>query len=224
MVAARSGHYRWWICLILFGAATINYIDRNIISLLKPLLSSEFHFGDVAYGNIIVSFQLAYAIGMLSMGRLVDAIGTRRGFALAATIWGLASMGHSLASSALGFGVARFALGFGEAGMFPAAMKTIAQWFPKAERALATGLFNSGTTAGAVIAPMAIPIVVHAAGPRAAFVATGVLDMFWVVLWLAIYAPAQEHPRVTARELSYIRSEPIEASAKIPWRHLIGRR
>jgi ACS family hexuronate transporter-like MFS transporter len=224
VVGPTTGHYRWWICLILFGAATINYIDRNIISLLKPLLSSEFHFGDVAYGNIIVAFQLAYAVGMVSMGRLVDVVGTRRGFALAATIWGLAAMSHSFASSALGFGVARLALGFGEAGMFPAAMKTIAQWFPKTERALATGLFNSGTTAGAVIAPMAIPVVVQMAGPRAAFVATGVLDMFWVVLWLAIYAPAQEHPRVTAQELSYIRREPIEASSKIPWRHLIGRR
>jgi ACS family hexuronate transporter-like MFS transporter len=222
--AATIGHFRWWICLLLFAAATINYVDRHVISLLKPLLSSEYHFDDVAYGHIITAFQLAYAIGMLSMGRLVDKIGTRRGFALAALIWGFAAMSHALARSALGFGIARLLLGFGESGMFPAAMKTIAQWFPKKERALATGLFNSGTTAGAIIAPMAIPVVVGIAGPRAAFVATGLLDLLWVVIWLAVFAPAREHPRVSARELDYIQGDPIQRPAKISWRRLLGRR
>jgi ACS family hexuronate transporter-like MFS transporter len=223
-VVSKVGHYRWWICLVLFLAATINYVDRHVISLLKPLLSTEFHLGDVTYGHIITAFQLAYAIGMLSMGRLVDAIGTRRGLAVAATIWGLAAMGHALASSALGFGIARLALGFGEAGMFPAAMKTIAQWFPSKERALATGLFNSGTTVGAILAPIAVPVIVGVAGPRGAFVATGALALLWVALWLALYAPAQEHARVTARELAYILSDPIQTSAQTPWRHLLVRR
>jgi ACS family hexuronate transporter-like MFS transporter len=154
----------------------------------------------------------------------VDKIGTRRGFALAALIWGFAAMSHALARSALGFGIARLLLGFGESGMFPAAMKTIAQWFPKKERALATGLFNSGTTAGAIIAPMAIPVVVGIAGPRAAFVATGLLDLLWVVIWLAVFAPAREHPRVSARELDYIQGDPIQRPAKISWRRLLGRR
>jgi MFS transporter, ACS family, hexuronate transporter len=223
-VVAGVGHYRWWICLLLFVAATINYVDRQVISLLKPLLSSEFHFDDVAYGHVITAFQLAYAIGMLSMGRLLDAVGTRRGFALAATIWGLAAMGHSLARSAFGFGVARLALGFGEAGMFPAAVKAITQWFPRKERALATGLFNSGTTVGAIVTPIAIPAIVGFAGPRAAFVATGTLDLLWVAVWLVVYAPAQDHRRVGAAELEYIQSDPIQTSAKIPWSHLLGRR
>jgi MFS transporter, ACS family, aldohexuronate transporter len=223
-VIAGVGHYRWWICLLLFVAATINYVDRQVISLLKPLLSSEFHFDDVAYGHIITAFQLAYAIGMLSMGRLLDTVGTRRGFALAASIWGLAAMSHAFARSALGFGVARLALGFGEAGMFPAAVKTITLWFPKKERALATGLFNSGTTIGAIVTPIAIPAVVALAGPRAAFVATGMLDLVWVAIWLLVYAPPTDHPRVTAAEIAYIHRDPIEVSPRIRWSHLLGRR
>jgi ACS family hexuronate transporter-like MFS transporter len=223
-VAALVGRYRWWICLVLFAAATINYVDRHVISLLKPVLSSEFQVDDAAYGHVITVFQLAYGIGMLSMGRILDAVGTRRGFALAAAVWGLAAVGHAAAGSALGFGIARFALGFGEAGMFPAAVKTIAQWFPRQERALATGLFNSGTTVGAILTPIAVPALVGAAGPRAAFVATGALALVWVVLWLAVYAPVQVHPRVTPRELAYIRSDPIPPAAHIPWRRLLGRR
>jgi ACS family hexuronate transporter-like MFS transporter len=133
-------------------------------------------------------------------------------------------MGHALARSALGFGVARLALGFGEAGMFPAAVKTIAQWFPRKERALATGLFNSGTTIGAIVTPIAIPAVVAVAGARAAFVATGMLDLVWVAIWLLVYAPPGEHPRVTAAEIAHIQRDPIEVSPTIPWRHLLGRR
>jgi ACS family hexuronate transporter-like MFS transporter len=214
---AGAGHFRWWICLLLFLAATINYVDRNVISLLKPLLSTEFHFDDVAYGHIVTAFQLAYAIGMLSMGRLLDAIGTRRGFALAALIWGLAAIGHAFAASALGFAIARLALGFGESGMFPAAMKTIAQWFPKTERAFATGLFNAGTTAGAVLAPVAIPVVVGLSGPRAAFVSTGVLDLLWVMVWLTVLAPGRERPSPPA-------SGPIPRAARMSWWHLLQRR
>jgi ACS family hexuronate transporter-like MFS transporter len=223
-VAVGVGHYRWWICLVLFAAATINYVDRQVISLLKPLLSSEFHIDDAAYGHVITVFQLAYGIGMLSMGRLLDAVGTRRGFALAATVWGVAAMGHAVAGSALGFGIARLALGFGEAGMFPAAVKTIAQWFPRQERALATGLFNAGTTAGAILTPIAVPVLVSAAGPRAAFVVTGAVALLWVVVWLALYAPVQVHPRVTRRELEYIRSDPVQLAASVPWAQLVARR
>lgn len=218
------GHFRWWICLVLFGAATINYVDRHVISLLKPLLATDFQVDDAAYGHVITVFQLAYALGMLSMGRLLDAVGTRRGFALAATIWGVAAMGHAFAGSALGFGIARVALGFGEAGMFPAAVKTIAQWFPRQERALATGLFNAGTTAGAVMTPVAVPVLVGAAGARMAFVFTGALALLWVVLWLVVYAPVEKHRRVTPRELEYIRSDPAQPSRSIPWRDLLTRR
>lgn len=222
---AGIGRFRWAICLLLFAAATINYVDRQVIGLLKPLLAVEFRFDDVAYGHIITAFQLAYAIGMLTMGRLLDTIGTRRGFALAATIWGLAAMGHSLARSAVGFGVARLALGFGEAGMFPASLKAIAQWFPKKERALATGVFNSGTTVGAIVTPVAIPAVVALAGARWAFVATGTLDLIWVALWVAVYASVEDHPRVSAAERAYIRSDLSRpGAAKTPWRRLLTRR
>jgi ACS family hexuronate transporter-like MFS transporter len=231
IVAARSeppsgiGRFRWSICLLLFAAATINYVDRQVIGLLKPILSGEYRFDDVAYGHVITAFQLAYAIGMITMGRVLDTVGTRRGFALAATIWGLAAVSHSLARSALGFGVARMALGFGEAGMFPAALKAIAQWFPRKERALAAGAFNSGTTVGAIVTPIAIPAIVAAAGPRWAFVATGALDLMWVAIWLAAYAPVEEHPRVSAAERAYIRSDPVAPSgAKTSWRRLLGRR
>jgi ACS family hexuronate transporter-like MFS transporter len=223
-IAAPLGRVRWTICFVLFLAATINYVDRHVIALLKPLLARDFQVGDVAYAHVITAFQIAYALGMLAMGRVLDAIGTRRGFALAATIWGVAAMGHALVASALGFAMARLALGFGEAGMFPAAVKTIAEWFPRKERALATGLFNAGTTVGAIVTPLVVPPIVAASGPRVAFLLTGALALSWVALWLGVYAPAQEHPRVTARELEHIRSGPVEVSAPVPWRVLLGRR
>jgi ACS family hexuronate transporter-like MFS transporter len=219
-----GGRYRWRICAILFLAATINYVDRQVIGVLKPVLGSELHWNDVTYGNIIAAFQVAYAIGMLSMGRLLDRLGTRKGFALAAGIWGLAAMGHALATTATGFGVARFALGLGEAGMFPAGVKAIAQWFPKRERAFAMGLFNSGTNVGAIICPLSVPFIVAVAGSRVAFVVTGSLALLWVLVWLRMYAPPNEHPRMTAAELAYIQSDPVKPFPKLPWRHLLFRR
>jgi ACS family hexuronate transporter-like MFS transporter len=218
------GRYRWTIVLILFLAATVNYIDRQVIGVLKPTLSSEMHWSDVDYGNIVTAFQVAYAIGMVSMGRLLDKLGTKTGFALAAALWGVAAMGHGLAGSAVGFAVARFALGLGEAGMFPAAVKAIAQWFPKRERAFATGLFNSGTNVGAILCPLLVPVIVGAAGSRTAFVVTGALALGWVGLWLAVYARPNEHPRMTATELAYIQSDPVKTFPKIPWRYIYLKR
>jgi ACS family hexuronate transporter-like MFS transporter len=218
------GRYRWRICVILFFAATINYVDRQVLGVLKPVLGVELHWTDVTYGNIITAFQVAYAIGMLSMGRLLDRLGTRRGFAIAAGIWGVAAMGHALATSAFGFGLARFALGLGEAGMFPAGVKAIAQWFPKRERAFAMGLFNSGTNVGAILCPLTVPLIVGVAGSRVAFVVTGALALLWVFVWLRMYAPPNEHARMTAAELAYIQSDPVRPFPKLPWRQILFRR
>ena len=224
LVATTVGRYRWFICAVLFLAATTNYIDRQVLGVLKPVLTAELHWNDVTYGNIITAFQVAYAVGMLSMGRLLDKLGTRVGFAVAATLWGAAAMGHALATTAIGFGIARFALGLGEAGMFPAGVKAIAQWFPKKERAFAMGLFNSGTNVGAIVCPLLVPLIVSAAGSRMAFVVTGALALLWVVLWLTTFSSPNDHPRMTASELAYIQSDPVKTFPKIRWRTLLFRK
>ncbi|HEY2514481.1 MAG TPA: MFS transporter [Polyangiaceae bacterium] len=223
-MASIIGRYRWVICGVLFLAATTNYVDRQVLGVLKPVLATELHWDDVTYGNIVTAFQVAYAIGMLSMGRLLDKVGTRAGFALAAGLWGVAAAAHALATTALGFGVARFALGLGEAGMFPAGVKAVAQWFPKKERAFAMGLFNSGTNVGAIVCPLIVPWMVTTAGSRTAFLVTGGLALAWVGLWLSTYAPPNEHPRMTAGELAHIQSDPVKTFPPIRWRTLLLRR
>src|SRR5258706_1243134 len=183
---APLGRVRWTICALLFGAATVNYLDRQVLSVLKGTLSHELGWNELDYGKLVTAFQAAYALGMLLMGRLMDSLGTRRGFSLAVGFWSLAAMAHGLATSALGFAGARFALGLGEAGMFPGAVKTIAEWFPKRERALATGIFNSGTNVGAILCPLVVPVVVTAWGYRAAFVVTGGAGLLWLVAWFVL--------------------------------------
>ena len=160
-VNARIGRYRWTICALLFFAATINYVDRQVIGILKPTLKAELGWDEIAYSNIVFWFQAAYALGFIFMGRLMDRFGTRKGFSFAVLFWSLAAMAHSLASSVMGFGAARFALGLGESGNFPASIKTVAEWFPKKERALATGIFNAGTNVGAIVTPLTVPWVAH---------------------------------------------------------------
>ncbi len=216
------GKYRWRICALLFFATTINYVDRVVLGLLAPLLQSTFGFNEVQYGYIVTAFQAAYALGLLVMGPIIDRIGTKLGYALAIAIWSLSAMGHALVHSALGFGVARFALGIGESGSFPAAIKTVAEWFPKKERALATGLFNSGTNVGATLAPLVVPWVAVRFGWRYAFLMTGTFSAIWLVCWLATYRPPQEHPRISRAELDYILSDPAEPTAKVPWLQLLG--
>ncbi len=216
------GKYRWRICALLFFATTINYVDRVVLGLLAPLLQSTFGFNEVQYGYIVTAFQAAYALGLLVMGPIIDRIGTKLGYALAIAIWSLSAMGHALVHSALGFGVARFALGIGESGSFPAAIKTVAEWFPKKERALATGLFNSGTNVGATLAPLVVPWVAVRFGWRYAFLMTGTFSAIWLVCWLATYRPPQEHPRISRTELEYILSDPAEPTAKVPWLQLLG--
>ena len=214
-IKARIGHFRWTICALLFFAATINYIDRQVIGILKPVLENEFRWTEIDYSNIVFSFQLAYAIGLLGVGRLMDWLGTRLGFSLAVGVWSVAAMAHALARSVLGFSAARFALGLGEAGNFPASIKTVAEWFPQRERALATGIFNAGTNVGALATPLLVPWIAYRYGWEWAFILTGALGFLWLILWLAIYHRPEEHPRLSKAELAYIRSDPPTQEGRV---------
>ena len=219
-----GGNLRWVICALLFFATTINYMDRQVFGLLAPDLQKMFGWNEVQYGNIVFCFQAAYAVGLALMGGVIDRIGTRIGYALSICIWSLAAMGHALANSIVGFGFARAMLGLGEAGNFPSAIKTVTEWFPKKERALATGIFNSGTNVGAVIAPLTVPWIALHLGWRWAFLFTGIFSATWIVIWLTFYRRPQEHPRLPASELNYIQSDPSEPSVKIPWLRLLPHR
>jgi len=217
---AKVGNYRWFICALLFFAATVNYADRNVIGLLKPTLQEQFHWSEIDYSNIIFCFQLAYAIGLLVVGRIIDWLGTRIGFSLSVFVWSLASMSHALARTVFGFSAARFALGLGESGSFPASIKTVAEWFPKKERAFATGLFNSGTNVGAIVVPLIVPALIYRFGWQAAFIGIGILDFIWLALWLSFYRRPEEEPRVSPAELAYIRSDPGESVVPLKWAEL----
>jgi MFS transporter, ACS family, hexuronate transporter len=218
---APVGHWRWIICGLLFFATTFNYVDRQVIALLKPTLQHELGWSEIDYANIVLFFQLAYALGYIVMGPVIDWLGTRVGYAVAASIWSFAAMAHAAARSVLQFGEARFVLGLGEGGSFPASIKTVAEWFPRKERALATAIFNSGTNLGPIVVPMIIPWFTIHYGWRLTFVVTGVLNLAWILPWLIIYRPAEEHKGVSAAELAYIRSDPSEPPAKIPWATLL---
>ncbi len=220
----RTGYYRWVVCALIFFATTVNYIDRQVIGILKPTLQHELGWTEIDYSNIVFAFQLAYAIGLLVTGRIIDKIGTKLGYAAALVIWSIAAAAHAGVRSVLGFSVARFALGLGEAANFPAAIKTVAEWFPRRERALATGIFNSGTNVGAVVAPLVVPWLTLHWGWQTAFLATGLVGLVWLVFWWPLYAPPDKHPRVSAGELAYIRSEPPDPPVRIPWLTLLKHR
>jgi ACS family hexuronate transporter-like MFS transporter len=220
----RAGHFRWVICALLFFATTINYVDRGILGVLAPDLQRELGWSDTEYGDINAAFSLAYALGFLVVGRFIDRAGTRIGYAVALVVWSLAAAGHALARSAFDFGLARFGLGFAEAGNFPAAVKTTAEWFPRRERALATGIFNAGSNVGAVLAPLAVPVIALAWGWQAAFLITGLGGLVWVAFWLPLYGQPDRHPRVTPAELAWIHSDPPESTARVPWLSLLPHR
>jgi len=222
--ARAGGNFRWVICALLFFATTINYMDRQVLGLLAPLLQKTFGWTEIQYGNIVQMFFYAYALGLLVVGRFIDRVGTRVGYAVAIAVWSLSAMGHSLARSIFGFGAARFMLGLGESGNFPAAIKTVTEWFPRKERALATGIFNSGTNVGAIVAPLTVPWIALHLGWRWAFLFTGIFSATWLVLWLMIYRKPQEHPRLSANELRYIQSDPLEPETRIPWLRLLPHR
>jgi ACS family hexuronate transporter-like MFS transporter len=224
MAAAAIGRYRWRICALLFAATTLNYIDRGVLAVLAPDLSQKFGWSELQYSYIVTAFQAAYAIGLVGAGALIDRLGTRLGYALAICVWSVAAMSHALAGGVLGFGLARFLLGLGEAGNFPAAIKTVAEWFPRRERAFATGLFNSGSNVGAILAPLAVPIVAVKWGWQVAFLFTGVLSATWLITWLIVYRPPAQHAKLSSEELSYIRSDPDEPTVRLPWAQLLRHR
>jgi ACS family hexuronate transporter-like MFS transporter len=238
-----GGNLRWVVCGLIFLATTINYIDRQVIGILKPTLQKEFGWSEIDYAAIVFSFQLAYAIGLLLAGPIIDRVGTKRGFTIAIVVWSVAAMAHAEApvfgpvvatflsvfgvaytASVAGFIFARFLLGLGEAGNFPAAIKVVAEWFPKRERALATGLFNSGTNVGALVAPLVVPWITLTYGWYWAFVVTGAIGFAWLFLWGPLYRQPDVHPRLGASELAYIRSDPPDPAVHIPWRALLPHR
>lgn len=222
--SAGVGRYRWRICALLLFATTINYIDRQVLGVLAPDLQRTIGWNEIQYGYIVTAFQAAYAIGLITAGAVIDRLGTRLGYALAILVWSIAAVSHSLAATVMGFAIARFALGLGEAGNFPAAVKTVAEWFPRRERALATGIFNSGSNVGAIVAPIAVPIIAVTWGWQAAFMFTGALSALWLVVWLLVYRAPEQHPKVSAAELAYIRSDPEESTTRIPWAQLLRHR
>ncbi len=218
------GHFRWVICTLLLFGVTKNYMDRQVLGVLKTTLQHDLGWNEIDYSNLVFAFQAAYAVGMVVVGRLVDRLGTRLGYALAMVFWSLASMAHAVGNSFPSFVVARSALGFGEAGVFPASIKTVAEWFPRKERALATGIFNAGTNIGAILTPLIVPWITIHWGWRTAFVATGALGFVWLTFWLLLYRQPESHPRLSKAELDYITSDRQESMPQIQWIKLIPHR
>ena len=223
-MSEKMGNYRWRIVALLFFATTINYIDRQVLGILAPELQEKFGWSESDYGMIIAAFQAAYAIGLLTTGRLLDRIGTRVGYSIAITLWSVAGMFHAAARSVFSFAVARFALGLGESANFPAAVKTVAEWFPKKERALATGLFNSGSSIGAILAPLLVPWIALNYGWQWAFIATGALGFIWLIFWLPVYRRPEAHPKLKSLELDHILQDGRDTEKKVPWRKIFPHR
>ena len=239
-IAGPIGRYRWVICALLFFASTINYVDRQVIGILKTTLQAEFGWSEIDYADIIFAFQMAYAIAFLFAGRMIDWLGTKKGYVVALVIWSIAAIAHaeapvfggaaasvlamiglSYSASVAGFIVARLALGFGEAGNFPAAVKVTAEWFPRKERAFATGLFNSGTNIGALLTPLVVPWITINWGWYWAFVITGALGFLWLFFWIPLYTLPENNPHVGAAELAHIKSDPPDPPTHIPWLKLL---
>jgi ACS family hexuronate transporter-like MFS transporter len=226
----KPGNYRWVICSLIFFATTINYLDRAVISLLKSNLTADFKWDDGDYANVEIAFKVAYSVGLLFAGRLIDRLGTKMGYFFSTLLWSISAVLHAFANSTLGFGVVRSALGLSEAGNFPSAIKTVAEWFPKKERALATGIFNSGANIGAIIAPLTVPFIAVTWGWRWAFVITGSIGFIWLILWLIFYQIPARQKRLSRSELDYINSDADERdktdkltdTSEISWAKLLS--
>jgi len=222
--ACKAGRVRWGICALLFFATTINYVDRSVLGLLAPTLRTEIGWTDQQYGNISAAFTLAYAIGFLFAGWFIDRFGTKIGYTVYLIVWSLAAAAHAFARTPLGFGAARFALGLGESGNFPAAIKTVAEWFPRRERAFATGIFNAGSNVGVILAPLVVPWLTLNYSWRIAFALTGLIGLVWVVFWWPFYAKPSEHSRLSADERRYIESDPPDPAVRVTWLELLRHR
>lgn len=224
------GNFRWTICALIFFATTINYLDRAVISLLKSYLEKDFKWTETDYSNIVIAFQFSYAIGLLLAGRFIDKAGTKIGYAVSLLLWSIASMAHAFVTSTFGFIIARSALGVSEAGNFPSAIKTVAEWFPKKERAFATGIFNSGTNIGAIVAPLTVPFIAESINWQWAFVITGAVGLIWLAFWFVMYEIPSKHKRLSKTEYAYIHSDADEIkvsdvqadTGKISWFHLFA--
>ena len=212
-----QSRFRWVMCALLFFATVIAYVDRGVLSFLEKFLEGLFGFHSKEYSYMTTAFQIAYGIGLLTAGRLTDRLGIRKGFTIAIILWSLAAMAPGAATGTATFGVAMFFLGLGEAANFPACIKTVAEWFPKRERALATGIFNSGANIGAMIVPALVPFLTATVGWRGAFVATGALGFIWLIFWLTFYAHPRKHRAVSDAELALIESDPVEKVETVPW-------
>ena len=227
---ATVGRYRWLICALLFFATTVNYFDRQILSLLKPILDSELKWTNEQFGVVNAAFQAAYAVGLLLFGAFIDRVGTKIGYAVSIAAWSVGAMSHALVGSVGGFIAARVGLGLGEGGNFPSAIKAVAIWFPPKERAYATALFNSGANVGAIIAPAIVPWLAFTFGWRSAFVAAGLAGFLWLAFWIPFYEVPERAKRLGARELAYIRAGAAapEVGAlpprATPWREILRHR
>ncbi|MES3017690.1 MAG: MFS transporter [Bacteroidota bacterium] len=205
-------NYRWIIVTLLFTGTVINYLDRQVIGLLKPTLEVEFNWSETDFGTLMSAFSFAYAIGLLISGKFIDKVGTKIGYSVAVVVWSIAGMLHAVARSVTGFGIARASLGIGEAGNFPAAVKAVSEWFPRKERALATGIFNSGTAVGSVVALILVPVIMQSYGWKGVFVITGAMGFIWLAFWLVLYEIPSRQKRLTKEELSYIEGDKEDQS------------
>lgn len=227
MQAPKNRNLRWFMLSLVFLATTINYLDRQVMGLLKPVLEKEFSWDEKDYSYIVMAFTTTYAIGYLAMGRFIDRVGTKIGYAVSLIVWSLASIGHGFVKSTVGFLIARSTLGISEAGNFPAAIKSVAEWFPKKERALATGIFNSGTTVGAILAPLLVPYILGHYGWRETFVWIGALGLLWIVLWWRFYKIPEKAKNLSQEELQYIKSDQdgkTQEQSKVPLSEILKHR
>jgi MFS transporter, ACS family, hexuronate transporter len=216
------GKFRWVICTLLFLGISKNYMDRQILGVLKTTLQHNLSWNEIDYSNLVFAFQAAYAGGMVVVGRFIDRVGTRIGYGASIVFWSVAAMAHAGCTSLLSFTLARGALGLGESAAFPASIKTVSEWFPQKERALATGIFNAGSNVGAILTPLIIPWITIHWGWRSAFLISGAAGLLWFILWMTVYRAPEEHPRCSTQELAYIRSDSEHSSAKVRWATLLG--
>ena len=222
----KTGNYRWFICFLLFAATTINYIDRQIFGLLKPVLEKKFQWTEMDYSRIVMAFTVCYACGLLFYGRVIDKIGTKLGYTISVTVWSIVAMLHAAVRSTFGFGVVRALLGLGESGNYPGGVKTAGEWFPPKERALAIGILDAGCNIGACVGPLLVPWLLAVYGWQAAFLVTGSLGFIWLICWLRFYEIPARHKTLSAKELRYIQSgeEEVVSPARLSWGRLLGYR
>jgi ACS family hexuronate transporter-like MFS transporter len=220
----RTTHVRWFICALLFAIVALNYVDRQVLSVLKPTLQKDYSWSETGYGNVVFWFQAAYGVGYLAFGRIVDRIGAKAGGAIAVAIWTVSHMAHALVTSTRGFAWVRIPMGLGESGLFPCTLAAAAEWFPQRERALAIGIFNAGSNIGAVVAPFIVPIITIAWGWQMAFIVTGLFTVAWLAVWLIWYHRPRDYPGISAAELAIIEADPVAPQQPVSWSKLLTTR